>query len=135
MYKNPSECQKQFLCTCSVLPRFELGIFMHQICNSMNNLLWNCGLVDAKITKCFWQRFTCILNIIWYNVFSSERWNNATFHPFGILKNHWLSMFTFLFTVLFTFLFTWKVVGDLNLYWNLDLELDLNWKVSLKCFF
>ena len=43
------------------------------------------------------------------NVFSSERWHNATFHPFGILRHHWLSMFTFLFT----FLFTWKVLWDL----------------------
>ena len=32
-----------------VLPRFELGIFMYWICNSINNLLSYCGLVDAKI--------------------------------------------------------------------------------------
>ena len=31
-------------CTQHVLPRFELGT-----CNSMNNLLSYCGLVDAKI--------------------------------------------------------------------------------------
>ena len=29
--------------------------------------------------------------------------HNATYHPFGILRHHWFSMFTFLFT----FLFTW----------------------------
>ena len=32
-----------------VLPRFELGIFMHWTCNSMNNLSSYCGLIDAKI--------------------------------------------------------------------------------------
>ena len=36
-------------CTQHVLPRFELGIFMYWICNSMNNLLSYCGLVDEKI--------------------------------------------------------------------------------------
>ena len=36
-------------CTQHVLPRFELGIFMYWTCNSMNNLLPYCGLVDAKI--------------------------------------------------------------------------------------
>ena len=36
-------------CTQHVLPRFELGIFMHWACCSMNNLLSYCGLVDAKI--------------------------------------------------------------------------------------
>ena len=36
-------------CTQHVLPRFELGIFMYWTCNSMNNLLSYCGLVDAKI--------------------------------------------------------------------------------------
>ena len=47
MYKNCSECQKQFLyTTCS--PRFKLGIFMYLTCNSMNNLSLNYGLVDAK---------------------------------------------------------------------------------------
>ena len=30
-------------------PRFELGIFMYLICNSMNNLSSYCGLVDVKI--------------------------------------------------------------------------------------
>ena len=32
-----------------VPPRFELGIFMHCTCNSMNNLSSYCELVDAKI--------------------------------------------------------------------------------------
>ena len=32
-----------------VLPRFELGIFIYWICNSLNNLSTYCGLVDAKI--------------------------------------------------------------------------------------
>ena len=36
-------------CTQHVLPRFVLGIFMYWTCNSMNNLLPYCGLVDAKI--------------------------------------------------------------------------------------
>ena len=36
-------------CTQHVLPRFELGIFKHWTCNSMNNMSWYCGLVDAKI--------------------------------------------------------------------------------------
>ena len=31
-----------------VLPKFELGIFIYWTCNSMNNLLSYCGLVDAK---------------------------------------------------------------------------------------
>ena len=35
--------------------------------------------------------------------FSLERLHYATFHPFGIFRNHWLSMFTFLITFLFTF--------------------------------
>ena len=47
MYKNCSECQKQF-CTQHVLPRFEFGIFRHWACNSMKNLSSYCGLVDAK---------------------------------------------------------------------------------------
>ena len=47
VYKNCSECQKQFLY--AVLPRFVLGIFLYWTCNSMNNLLSYCGLVDAKI--------------------------------------------------------------------------------------
>ena len=36
-------------CTQHVRPRFELGIFMYWTCNSMNNLLSYCELVDAKI--------------------------------------------------------------------------------------
>ena len=36
-------------CTQHVLPRFEPGIFMYWTCNSINNLLSYCGLVDAKI--------------------------------------------------------------------------------------
>ena len=48
MYKNCSECQKQF-CTQHVLPRFELGIFMYWTCNSMNNLSSYCRLIDTKI--------------------------------------------------------------------------------------
>ena len=43
-----SETNNNF-CTQHVLPRFELGIFMYWTCNSMNNLLSYCGLVDAKI--------------------------------------------------------------------------------------
>ena len=38
--------------------------------------------------------------------FSSERQHNATFHPKGIFRCHWLSMFTFLFTFLFS-----KIIG------------------------
>ena len=37
-----------YYCTQHVLPRFELGIFMYWICNSMNNLPSWCGLFDAK---------------------------------------------------------------------------------------
>ena len=36
-------------CTQHFLPRFELGIFMYWTCNSMNNLLPYCELVNAKI--------------------------------------------------------------------------------------
>ena len=60
VYINCSECQnknknKQLMyTTCS-----ELVIFMYWTCNSMNNLLSNCGLVDLRILKWFWQRFTC----------------------------------------------------------------------------
>ena len=36
-------------CAQYVLPRFELGMFIYWTCNSMNNLLSFCGLVDAKI--------------------------------------------------------------------------------------
>ena len=36
-------------CTQHVLSRFELGIFMYWTCNSMNNMLSHCGLVNAKI--------------------------------------------------------------------------------------
>ena len=43
-----SDIQNNF-CTQHVLPRFELGVFMYRACNSMNNLLSYCGLVDAKI--------------------------------------------------------------------------------------
>ena len=32
-----------------VLPRFELGIFMYWTCDSMNNLLSFCALVNARI--------------------------------------------------------------------------------------
>ena len=38
--------------------------------------------------------------------FSSERQHYVTFHPHGIFRCHWLSMFTFLFT--------WKVLRGLN---------------------
>ena len=49
VYINCSECQnkknKQFVyTTCS-----ELGIFMCWTCNSMNNLMSFCGLVDTEI--------------------------------------------------------------------------------------
>ena len=37
------------LCTQRVLPRFELGTFMYRTCNSMNNPLSYCRLVDSKI--------------------------------------------------------------------------------------
>ena len=47
-------------CTQHCLPRFKLGIFMYQTCNSMNNLSSYCGLL---VSWCeynrFWQRFTC----------------------------------------------------------------------------
>ena len=43
-----SDIQNNF-CTQHILPRFELGIFINWTCNSMNNLLSYCGLVDAKI--------------------------------------------------------------------------------------
>ena len=42
------------LCTCS-----ELVVFLYWTGNSMNNLFSYCGLVVARIIKCFWQRFTC----------------------------------------------------------------------------
>ena len=38
--------------------------------------------------------------------FSLERRHNATFHPKGIFRHHWISMFTYLFT--------WKVLQDKN---------------------
>ena len=46
-------------CTQHVLPRFKLGIFMYWTCNSVNNLLSYCGLIN----KSFWQRFTCTSSI------------------------------------------------------------------------
>ena len=49
VYTNCSECQnkKQFVYTkCS-----ELVVFMFWTCNSMNNLLSYCGLVDAGISS------------------------------------------------------------------------------------
>ena len=46
--KNVLNARDNF-CTQHVLPRFELGIFMYGTCNSMNNLLSYCGLVNAKI--------------------------------------------------------------------------------------
>jgi hypothetical protein len=46
--KNVLNARNNF-CTQHVLPRFELGIFMYQTFNSMNNLLSYCGLFDAKI--------------------------------------------------------------------------------------
>ena len=50
-----SKQKKQFVFTCS-----QLGIFMYWTCNLMSNLLWYCGLVDAKKRASeFWQRFTC----------------------------------------------------------------------------
>ena len=82
-----------------------------------------------------------LLNI---NVFSSEKRHNATFHPKGIFRHHWISMFTYLFT----FLFTWKVLWDLDLDLNLEsaagfkfgfefgLKLNLNWNFEVffkKC--
>ena len=35
--------------------------------------------------------------IRWWYIFLLERQHNATFHPFGILRHHWLSMSNFLF--------------------------------------
>ena len=46
--KNDLNVENNF-CTQHVLPRFELGIFMHWTCNSMNNQSSYCGLVDEKI--------------------------------------------------------------------------------------
>ena len=69
--------------------------------------------------------------------FSLERRHNVKFHPFVILRHHWLSMFTFLFTSLFIFLFTWKVVGDLNLneIWiQIEFELEGFFELFLKQF-
>ena len=48
VYRNCFRHSEQILYTrCS--HRFELGIFMFWTCNSMNNLLSYCGLVDAEI--------------------------------------------------------------------------------------
>ena len=47
MYRNCSECQKQFLYTTCSPPCSELGIFMYWTCNSMQMSYY--GLVDAKI--------------------------------------------------------------------------------------
>ena len=55
--------------------------------------------------------------------FSLERRHNATFHPFGILRHRWFSMFT----SLFTFLFTWKVL------WNLNLDLKDQLRQKSMC--
>ena len=65
-------------------------------------------LIKIQVNLCqkhlFLQQLThnmskdCSLNYNMYNVyFSLERQHDATFHPFGILRHHWLSMFTFLF--------------------------------------
>ena len=52
-------------------------------------------------------RYQFLIKNIEYTVFSSERRHNATFHPKGIFRHHWISMFTYLFT--------WKVLRDINL--------------------
>ena len=45
-WMSKQKTKKQFLyTTCS-----ELGIFMYWTGNSMNNLLWYCGLVDTRIS-------------------------------------------------------------------------------------
>ena len=43
--KNKTICVQKMLST-----SFELGIFMYWTCNSMNNLLSYCGLVDTRIS-------------------------------------------------------------------------------------
>ena len=48
VYTNCSECKnkKQFVYTTCT----ELAVFLYWTCNSMNNLLSYCGLVDARIS-------------------------------------------------------------------------------------
>ena len=90
--------------------------FLHHV---IADSIWKRKRNEEKLIKVL---IICTF-FIYYNLFSSERWHNATFHPFGIFRHHWLSMFTFLFT----FLFTWKVLWDLNLDLNLAINLGLNW--------
>ena len=47
--------------------------------------------------------------------FSFRKSTYATFHPLGIFRCHWLSMFTFLFT--------WKVLRCLNMQRNRNIKL------------
>ena len=47
VYKNCSECQNKNQFVYTTCP--ELVIFLYWICNSMNNLLSYCGLLDARI--------------------------------------------------------------------------------------
>ena len=58
-------------CTQHVLPRFVLGIFMYWTCNSLNNLLSYCGLVDAKIRASdkdlpVWSLYS--KNLFWFQI-------------------------------------------------------------------
>ena len=61
---------RNIFCTQHVLPRFELGIFLYWICNSMNNLLSYCGLVDAKIRAS--DRFICKQSLFFPKFWSSR---------------------------------------------------------------
>ena len=59
-----AEYGKDMLCTLIVLTVKTKTIYvniMFWTCNSMNNLMSYCGLVDAK-SKSFWQRFTCTVS-------------------------------------------------------------------------
>ena len=77
-----SEHGENMLCTKHVLPRFELVIFMYWTCNSMNNLLSYCGLIDTRIRAS--DKDLPVKNIIIFKVFTIIYLSKAIFAESGI---------------------------------------------------
>ena len=87
----------------------------------LKNPLQSCWIFFSSFDDCF------IIECI----FLSERQHYIMFHPLGIFRYHWLTMFT----LLFTFLFTWDGAGDLNFEIEIEIEFEFTLEVFLKRFF
>ena len=116
-----------------VLPSFELGIFIHWTCNSMNNLSSYCGLVDAKIRTS--DKDLPVLATTQYNPLGN--FNSASEHLFVSTWHAWVHeyMNEFMNSYIVNSLARHKVYL-FELFWHLSISwLTVSFQIYIEHFF